>query len=253
MYIHIVDFFMKYKSYLVLFFTLSLISRVYGQEGPPISLGSGFSLITTGIYISSSTIQLNPFSSDIFERNLTEELSGGYGYGFAFRKKILLEELSFGISTEFIKITDSELTETFENDTIRHRARVTEELSMVPIEVTAHFNIPNFAEDLRIYLGGGVGVYFGDRKRTVLNVQSTTISKKAGFSFVVLSGMEYYFTKAVSGVFEVRFRQAEYQVKSEYPVANIKINGTTFPLDKNLNSKIFVDGLKLSVGLAYNF
>jgi len=223
------------------------------QDNPTIILGNGFSIMPKMIYISSATVQLFPFSKDQFERSFTEELSGGYGYGISFRKKLLREDLSFGLSTEYIKIVDSELTQTFDNDTVRYRARVTEELSMIPIELTGYFNIPNFSEDLKIYLGGGVGVYFGDRKRTVIDIQSKTISKQAGFSFVILSGLEYKFTKAFSGVFEIRFRQAEYSVKSEYPVSNIKINGTSFPLDKNLNSKIFVDGLKLSLGIAYNF
>ncbi|MEO7358283.1 MAG: hypothetical protein ABIY50_12265 [Ignavibacteria bacterium] len=244
---------MQYKIIVLVFFTMMICTSVNSQQNPSIDLGNGFSLMPNLIYVSSATVQLNPFSVNEFERSLTEELSGGYGYGLAFRKKFLREDLSFGISTEFIRIVDRELTETFENDSVRYRVRVSEELSMIPIEFTGYFNIPDFSEDLKIYLGGGVGVYFGDRKRTVLNIQSTSISKQAGFSFVVLSGVEYFFTKNVSGVFEMRFRQAEYKVKSEYPVANININGTSFPLNKNLNSKIFVDGLKLSLGLAYNF
>jgi len=244
---------MKFKVNIIIIFALLLAQGSLAQENSPITIGNGFSLMPKVIYISSATVQLFPFSNNQFERSVTEELSGGYGYGIAFRKKFLRDDLSFGLSTEYIKIVDSELTQTFDNDTDRYRVRVTEELSMIPIELTGYFNIPNFTEDLKIYLGGGVGVYFGDRKRTVLNVQSKTISKQAGFSFVVLSGIEFNFTKAVSGVFELRFRQAEYSVKSEYPVSNIKINGTTFPMDKNLNSKIFVDGLKLSLGLAYNF
>lgn len=244
---------MKFKINIIIIFALLLAQGSLAQENSPINIGNGFSLMPKVIYISSATVQLFPFSNNQIERSVTEELSGGYGYGIAFRKKFLRDDLSFGLSTEYIKIVDSELTQTFDNDTDRYRVRVTEELSMIPIELTGYFNIPNFTEDLKIYLGGGVGVYFGDRKRTVLNVQSKTISKQAGFSFVVLSGIEFNFTKAVSGVFELRFRQAEYSVKSEYPVSNIKINGTTFPMDKNLNSKIFVDGLKLSLGLAYNF
>lgn len=51
----------------------------------------------------------------------------------------------------------------------------------------------------------------------------------------------------------MRFRQGEYTVKSVFPVSSITANGNTYPLEQNLNSKIFVDGLKLSLGLAYNF
>ena len=68
-----------------------------------------------------------------------------------------------------------------------------------------------------------------------------------------MSGMEFRFSRNISGIFEVKFRQAEYSVQSRYPVSTININGTVFELEQNLNSKVFVDGLKLSLGLSYNF
>ncbi|MEO8664444.1 MAG: hypothetical protein ABI462_03020 [Ignavibacteria bacterium] len=243
------------KSFLYMSAILILFSssESYSQKVSGIDLGSGYSIMPSVNYVSSASIQLNAFSTDIFEKSQTEELYGGYGYGISIRKKFFRQDLSFGISTEYLKIYDDELTQTFENDVTRVRARVTEELWMVPVEFTGYFNIPNFTEDLNIYLGGGVGVYFGDRKRTLSNIESKTISKESSFSFVILSGLEYVISKQVAGVFEVRFRQGEYKVKSEYPVSSITINGNTFPLEKNLNSKIFVDGLKLSLGIAYNF
>jgi hypothetical protein len=217
------------------------------------SLGKGFSIMPSVEYVSSATIQLYPYSKDLFERGLTEDLNGGYGYGITVRKKLFRQDLSFGITTEFLKIYDDELTETFENDTFRVKARVSEELWIVPIEFSGYFNIPQFTDDLNIYLGGGLGIYFGDRKRTVLNVESKTISKNSGFSLIVLSGMELLFNKQFSGVFEIRFRQGDYSVRSEFPSSTININGITYPLEKNLNSNIFVDGLKLTLGIAYNF
>ncbi len=223
------------------------------QDYHGISLGSGYSIIPSVIYVSSATIQLNAYSESQFERGVVEELSGGYGYGITIRKKIFNEDLSFGFSTEYVKIYDDELTQTFSTDSSRARGRVTEELWMVPVEFSGFFNIPNFTEDLEIYLGGGLGVYFGDRVRSIQNIKTTTISKEPSFSFIVLSGMELFFSKQLSGVFEIRFRQGEYSVKSEYPVSSVTVSGVTYPLEKNLNSKIFVDGLKLSLGLAYNF
>ena len=64
---------------------------------------------------------------------------------------------------------------------------------------------------------------------------------------------ELMLAENISGVFEIRFRQGEYSVKSEFPVSSISVAGIQYPLEKNLNSKIFVDGLKLSLGIAYNF
>ncbi len=228
-------------------------SDAHSQKISGVDLGSGYSIMPSVNYVSSASIQLNAFSADLFEKSQTEELVGGYGYGVSIRKKFFREDLSFGITTEFLKIFDDELTQTFESDSNRVRTRVSEELWMLPVELTGYFNVPKFTEDLNIYLGGGVGVYFGDRKRTVGNLQSKTISRQSSFSFVILSGIEYLFTNQIAGVFEVRFRQGEYKVKSEFPATSITINGNTYPLEKNLNSKIFVDGLKLSLGVAYNF
>ncbi len=223
------------------------------QELPALSLGNGISIMASVNYVSSASIQLNAFSSDPILRSMTEDLSGGYGYGISIRKTFFREDLSFGFSTEYLRIIDQSLTETFESPTFRVKARVKEDIWMLPVEFSGYFNLPKFTENLKIYLGGGVGMYFGDRKRTLLNLESKTIYRQASFSFLVLSGMEYNFTKKISGVFEMKFREGEFQVKSQFPFSAVNINGEIFPIQKNLNSKIFVDGLKLSLGVAYNF
>ena len=253
MIIHIVDFFMKKFITVFIIIILAAVKPAESQSVQGIDLGSGYSIIPSVNYVSSATIQLNAFSLNQFERGLTEELSGGYGYGISIRKKLFNEDLSFGISTEYTKITDDEVTQTFQVDSVRARGKVTEELWVIPVEFTGYFNIPNFSDDIEIYLGGGLGVYFGDRVRSIQNIKSKTISKEPGFSFVILSGMELLLSKQFSGVFEIRFRQGEYSVKSEFPVSFLNVNGITYPIDKNLNSNIFVDGLKLSLGIAYNF
>ncbi|MBS1550979.1 MAG: outer membrane beta-barrel protein [Bacteroidetes bacterium] len=225
----------------------------YSQNVPGFLSGKGLSIIPQVTYVSSASIQLNPFSADLSKKTLTEELSGGYGYGLTIRKKMFRDDITFGISAEYMKINDRELVQLLNNDSSAVRVRVSEELTVIPLEFTGYFNLPDFSENLRIFLGGGVGVYFGDRKRSVLNISSSTISKKIGFSLVVLSGMEYKISDEISGVFEIKFREAEYKVKSEFPVSGIVINNVNYEFDKELYSKIFVDGLKLSFGISYNF
>lgn len=238
---------------------LILISVFFGfaelkaQRIEGLSLGRGYSIIPTVNYVSSAVIQLNAFSESAFERSQTEELSGGYGYGVTFRKKVFNDDLAFGLNVNYLYVYDDEIIQTFQDETSRVRARVTEELWIVPVEFTGYFNIPNFSDDIEIFLGGGLGAYFGDRKRTVLNLESRTVSKDPGYSFLILSGMEFLLSKQFSGVFEIRFSQGEYTVKSEYPSSVVNSNGTIYQLDKNLNSRIYVDGLRLSLGIAYNF
>lgn len=247
------DFFMFRKIKILPVIILAIPFCVNAQHVKTIDFKSGYSIIPEVTFVSSATVQLYPYSPDPFQRNYTDELEGGYGYGFEFRKKLFREDISFGISVEFIKIKDNSLTQTFYNDSLTVKARVTEELSVIPLEFTGFFNLPRFSEELGFYLGGGLGIYFGDRVRTVLNIQSTTLSKRTGYSFVIMSGMEYKFSNDISGIFELKFRQAEYGVQSKFPVNQINIHGNIFDLEQNLNSKIFVDGLKLSLGLSYNF
>jgi len=204
-------------------------------------------------YISSATIQLAPYSSDIIERNSSLDISGGYGYGFSIRTKILRNDLFLGITAEFIKIEDNNAVLSLEGDTSIGRVRVSESIMAYPVELTAYFNVPSFQENLNIYLGGGLGIYSGDRIRKIQNFESETISKSIGLSLVVLSGIEYYFEKNFMSFMELRFRDGEYDVRSKFPLSSININGVSYPLGKEMNSKIFIDGLKISLGLGYRF
>lgn len=241
----------KIKIIFILLLVFSL--NAFSQDLKSISFNKDLSIIPTVNYVSSATIQLNPFSADFFERNSSEELGGGYGYSIGIRKKLFREDLSFGLTLEYLTIEDNELVQTLETGPNKVRLRVTEKIWVTPIEFTGYFNLPSFDENLNIYLGGGVGVYFGDRKRTIHNLESKTISKQPGFSFLVISGIEYYFNNQISSVFEIRFREGEYKVKSEFPGSTVSINGKEYNIEKNLNSRIFVDGLKLSLGIAYHF
>ncbi len=204
-------------------------------------------------YVSSATIQLAPYSADLVERNSTLDISGGYGYSFSLRTKLFRNDLFLGVTAEFIKIQDNDAVLTLEGDTSVARIKLTESITAYPVESTAYFNVPSFQENLNIYLGGGIGLYSGDRKRKFLNYESETISKSFGLSLVVLSGIEYYFEKNFMSFMELRFRDGEYDVKSKFPLDFVNINGVSYPLGKEINSKIFLDGLKVSIGLGYRF
>jgi hypothetical protein len=215
------------------------------------SLYEGLSLSLTGNYVSSASIQLYPNSNNIVEKNSFEELQGGYGYGVSLRKKFFRDDLYIGITTEYIKIHDDELTQLIQNDTNFLKIRVTETVWMIPLELSLIFNIPSITDELRVYLGGGIGVYFGNRVRRILGMDTETKSRDALLNIHVLSGLEYFFEDNISALFEVRFRQAQYRVTSSYPTGQVVINGDTYNFAKDLNSKVFFDGLKLSAGLAF--
>lgn len=224
-------------------------SQAASQQGGKL----GISITPYVSYVSSATIQLRAFSGSEFERNETLEISGGYGYGISVTKRLFDEDLAFGISVEYASITDEENSEIFDNGEVRIRARIKEELTVVPVELSGYFGLPAFTEGLDMYLGAGVGVYFGDRKRTVISLESETLAKEPGFGIVLMSGIGYEITDNLNGVFEFRFRQGEYRVKSRFPASTFTAGGNTFTIEPQVDSKVFLDGLKLSLGFSFRF
>jgi len=216
------------------------------------NLFSGFSLNVSMNYVSSATILLNTNSSDIFERNSTVQLKGGYGYGAALKKK-LFDDIYIGISTEYLKITDNELSTVLENETDFVRARVTETVEIVPVELSAYFNIPRFVDNLNIYLGGGFGFYFGKRTERMLSMDTKTISNDPLFSLNVIFGLEYFVDKNLSVNAEMKVRDGKFKIHNQYPTNKFTYQNQTYYFDRDLYSKIYVDGLKMSIGASYYF
>lgn len=246
---------MNLKILKILFITILIFFQkdIYSQEINFGKIFSGFSFTSSLNYVSSATILLNPNSADIFEKNSTAELKGGYGYGFTLKKRIFNDDIFIGISTEYIKINDEELSFIVENIEDYARLRVSETLEMVPVELSMYFNIPRVADNLNIYLGGGAGFYFGNRTRKMLGMESTTVSKSPMFSLNVLFGAEYFLDNHFSLNFEMKVRDGKYKVHSTFPTDHVIIDDQIYYFSKDFESKIYIDGLKVSLGLGYYF
>lgn len=243
---------MKKLLFIFVFFSFFL-NEAFCQKFFLSNLYKNVSVYLTGNYISSATIQLNPYSSDIIERNTTDEVKGGYGYGVSIKKKLWGDNFFISLSTEYLKISDNTLSTTLENDTSFVRVHVSETLSFIPIELAFYFNIPQSLENFNIFLGGGAGIYFGNRTRSMVGYETQTISKSPMINILVLFGMEYMLDKHLSMLFEMRVREGEYKVSNRFPVDNVTLDGVTYYFQQELNSKVFIDGLKLSFGLGYYF
>lgn len=203
-------------------------------------------------YVSSATILLNPNSPDLIERNTTIQLKGGYGYGATLKKR-LFEDIYVGISAEYLRIYDDELAAILENDNDYVRARLYETVEMIPVELSAYFNIPGFVNNLNIYLGGGAGLYFGKRTEKMAGMETKLISSDPLFSLNVIFGVEYFVEKNISFNAEMKVRDGKFRVHSQYPTNRITYEGQIYYFEKDLYSKVYVDGLKVSIGASYYF
>jgi hypothetical protein len=214
-----------------------------------------FSVSLYGTYISSSELLNNPRSTDPIEREASIDLPGGYGYGaeFDYEPPLFDLDLIFYLSTEYFKSSSNELVLRLNNGEDKADVRVYESYSVMPVEAGIKWWLPVSTDNFKIYIGGGGGIYFGDRTRTILNLSSTNVDKKPGFNVNVLSGIEYYIARNLSANFEFKFREAVFDVESKYSTDVITVNGIQFALENPFYTRFVVDGVRLSAGLKYQF
>lgn len=214
-----------------------------------------FSVYLYGTYVSSSELQNDPKSSDPIERDATVELDGGYGYGaeIMYDPGIYNSGIRFFLSSEYLKVDQSDLEFILDNGSTQGKVRMREKFTMVPVEFGVKWNLPVTSDNLKIYIGGGGGVYFGNRTRNIADLQSTTVNTKPGFSLNILSGLEYFAARNLSADLELKFREASFDVESKFSENQINVNGTVYQLTNPFYSRIIVDGVRVSLGLKYHF
>lgn len=236
-----------------MFVVLFLISgRLLSQNTFSDNKTSGdFSFSISGNYISSASVQLYADSDNPVEGNLLTEIDGGYSLGLNLRKRIFGDNIFLTVSSEYISVKDDELYQVLHSDTNMFKLNVSEELTVVPLELSLYYLLPGFFKNTNIYIGGGIGTYFGNRKRQLGPYFSETVSNSLNFSMNVLFCAEYMFSGNFAANFELRFRDAQYRVVSRYPSGSINIDGVVYYFRREFESNIFVDGLRMGFGLTY--
>jgi hypothetical protein len=214
-----------------------------------------FSVYVYGTYVSSSELQENPKSSDPIERDATIELDGGFGYGgeIIYDPGIYDLGIKLYLSLEFLKIDQRDLEMIFDNGAQRDEIQMRERFTLIPVELGVKWLLPVSGEEFKIYIGGGVGIYFGSRTRNMGNLESSTLDTKPGFSLNILSGIEYFFARNLSADFELKFREASFDAENKFSQNSIDINGTIYPITNPFYSRLIVDGVRLSLGIKYHF
>jgi len=242
------------NSIKILFILLIITEHTPAQNNPDIkSMSNSLSLTVSANYISSASIQLNSSSENIVERNLTTEIDGGYSAGINIKKRIFNSDLFVSLSSEYIRIKDNNLYQVLQNDTNIFKLDAKEELTLFPVELSLYYLLPDFFSNTNVYIGGGIGTYFGDRKRQLGPYVTETVSRRIHFSLNVHFSFDYFISDNLATNFEVRFRDAQYGVTSRFPVSSVTINEIIYEFPRQIESVIFIDGLRIGLGLTYTF
>lgn len=212
-----------------------------------------FSINASAVYTTTAEIFLNPNSSDIVLRNesfeLTDMLSPSFDFRFQLTKEVLV-----GISTEYLKTSQSGSFLTVFAGSQIVNLEVEDGFEFIPVELSVYHLMPFSTEFFKFTMGGGIGYYIAKQTRKFGNTDISNIKMEPAFGIQVSAGLEYLLRSYISLRFQMKFRAPEIKVKSQYNSTTVNYKGNTIEiLQDTFDSKISVNGAMFSVGLSYLF
>jgi outer membrane protein W len=205
--------------------TLTARANVFAQE-------STYSVFFKFSYTTSSKIFLHPNSPDILLRGTYLSVDNIYGYGVDLRRKVSDTRMQIGLAVDYIS-----KMENFD------RTRTKDGFWALPLELTGYFYIPVLEGDVKIFLGGGLGYYLGERTYYLSGTKAPVIDKCPGAGIHILGGVDYYFNKNFGMRSQLKFRDVQFKTTSKMLESNLG----------DLESQINIDGMTLEIGVVYAF
>ena len=223
--------------------TLILLSSIaHAQE-------HSYSVCATGSFTSSSKLFSNITNPDELARGQFLALDDVFSGGIEVRRELNTIRVTIGFSVEYL-----ERTNTSENPDSSILIPVKDGFRSVPIELTALFFLPFQHDRLRVGIGGGVGVYLGNRIYEYARTPAPTIEHRIGFGIHVVTGVEYLFAGPLSVRGTVEFRDVQFETVNRFQQPVTVYDRTLIQLPQEpLYSRVNIDGTRLTLGLAYSF
>lgn len=214
----------------------------------PLRAGDGpFTILLKGNLTSSSLIYVTPDAADPVARGNTLDLTGTFGFGAEVRYRIPETSLAVGLSTDYISGRQASTLSGTSIPTV-------DGYTAVPVEITGYFIIPLSGEVFGVYMGGGGGVYFGSRSYSLAGVQAATVWNTPGFAIHVLGGISYRFFGSFRGVFEMKFRDLQFESVNAFTTRTIRYQDTVINVGTEpFKSRVETDGIVFQIGIAYTF
>jgi hypothetical protein len=181
--------------HVLLMFPLAAGSVSVGQENP-------YSLGLKGNFTFSSRLFPNIDALDEVIRSQYTSIENIFGFGIDFRRAIDDTRLEVGVSAEYLSAREK----------FRSRSDVVEDgFWAVPVELTGYFVIPFSSEHARLYIGGGVGAYWGGRVLTVGDAKRDVLDNQPGIGIHVLTGFQYGLNDWFALRSELKFRDIQFE------------------------------------------
>jgi len=209
-----------------------------------------YDLTLIGSLTTSSKLFHHPNDPDEFIRSQFLPLDNVFSIGIDLRRRLEPIDVQIGLSVEYLSKTESFNVPISGSRFVPAR----DGYVAIPIELSGYFFIPVGDENFRFYMGGGGGVYLGNRRYNYAGVVAQIVERNVGYGIHILSGVRYALTSMISIRSELKFRNVQFETVNKFTQSSITYLGSTIYLDQEpLPSRISIDGMTVNAGLVFHF
>ncbi len=215
--------------------------------------GKKFGVGLNAVYTTTAKIYLSPNSSDPVIRNSSFPVDGIVNPSIYFNY-LIFDDLIISFSTEYMEKTSTgnNLTAFSGDSTVS--VQLNDGFRLIPIELSIYYVLPFSSEKFKYSIGGGVAYYYGKHIRTFSDESIKTIERKFAYGIQVSVAVDYLITSNLGFHSEMKFRDPQFNLKSQYEKMEVQYRGKTIRLGQNtFDSKVNIDGVTFVLGLAYYF
>jgi hypothetical protein len=203
-------------------------------------------VLVKGNLTTRSSLFPNLNSADPTERAESVDFTDFLGSGVEIKYFFPRGSLAVGISADYLRFRTSNPI------TVSFRTRVPSEDGYVaiPVEATGYFIIPASGQTVKVFIGGGMGVYFGRREYSVAGVDAPVVTARPGFGIHVLAGVAYRFTDWFELTGEMKFRDLQFHSTNAFPVSRVPYQGSLISVRQTpFESSVQTDGIVFQLGV----
>ena len=209
----------------------------------------GYSFIGFGAFTTSSKLFPDPNNSDEFIRARFLGIDDIFSGGIELRRDIASLRTQISLSVEYLQKSETVIV-----PVSSVQVPVKDGFRAIPIEITGRFLIPFSEEHLQITIGGGIGVYLGNRIYEFPGAAAPTVERTMGFGIHITSGIEYFLNSTFSLCSDIKFRDVQFETVNQFSQPLIVYSGTVVQLPQEpMTSRMNIDGMTVTIGLAFHF
>jgi hypothetical protein len=226
---------------------MSTLLCVAGESGR--SQERTFSVYLKGNLTTTGQLFPNPAATDPMARAQSYGFADFFGYGFEVQYNIPGTNLSLGVSTDVIRSAQTRTVIVAAQQPVP----ADDGFRIIPVELTGYFRIPITEGSFGVYMGGGVGVYYGERQYALAGLDAQVVSSTPGYGIHVLGGVRYHLTDRFSLSTELKFRDAHFESTNIFTQPQVRYGDIVVNLpQKPFLSSIHTDGMVVQLGAAFS-